>query len=83
TQTARLRGGVTEIAPGGTAEVDIILAAGLEEMSAPHHARALADRIDRLGAAGVLRDTAQDLMARTRSTGRAQLDLLMNRNALF
>ncbi|MDR3494853.1 MAG: glycoside hydrolase family 125 protein, partial [Ancalomicrobiaceae bacterium] len=82
-QTATLRGEVTEIAPGGTAEANIILAVGLEEMSAPHNAKALAERIDRLGAAGVIRETATRLMASTRSTGRDDLDLLMNRNALF
>ncbi|MDR3373720.1 MAG: glycoside hydrolase family 125 protein [Ancalomicrobiaceae bacterium] len=82
-QTATLRGAEAEIAPGGKVEADIVLAPGLEEMSAPHNAKALADRIDRLGAAGVIRETATRLMASARSTGRDDLDLLMNRNALF
>ncbi|SDR57703.1 Protein of unknown function [Rhizobiales bacterium GAS113] len=82
-QTAGLRGSVAEIAPGGTAEADIILSPGLEEMSAPHNAKALAERIDRLGASGVIRKTAARLMESARSTGRDDLDLLMNRNAMF
>jgi hypothetical protein len=82
-QIAGLRGSVAEIAPGGTAEADIILSAGLEEMSAPHNAKALAERIDRLGAAAVIREAAARLTEHTRTTGRADLDLLMNRNAMF
>ena len=82
-QTAGLRGSVAEIAPGGTAEADIILSPGLEEMSAPHNAKALAERIDRLGASDVIRKTAARLMKSARSTGRDDLDLLMNRNAMF
>lgn len=80
---ARLDGDETEISPGGTVAADLVIAAGVEEMSTPHHAKALAERIDRLGADGVIAAATRWLMARTRTTGRADLDLMMNRNALF
>lgn len=83
TQSVTLRNTETEVAAGGTAEVDIVLAPGLEEMSAAQNAKVLSDRIDRLGAAGVVRDTAKSLMTRAHTTGRDDLDLLMNRNANF
>jgi hypothetical protein len=82
-QTAVLRGTPTELPPGGSIEADLVLSPGLEEMSAPHNAKALIERIDRWGAAGVIRETALRLMAATRATGRPDLDLLMNRNAMF
>jgi hypothetical protein len=82
-QTADLVGTPTDLASGETLRADLILAPGLEEMSAPHNAKALVERIDRLGAAGVIAETATRLIAGTRPTGRADLDLLMNRNAMF
>ena len=81
--TATLRSADLDLPPGATSEVTLILAAGRDEMSAPHNAKALAERLDRLGVAGVIAEAERWLMARTRSTGRADLDLLMNRNALF
>jgi hypothetical protein len=82
-QTATLRGADHLLAPGETAEATLILSVGLDEMSAPHNARALAERLDRFGVDGVLAETARWLMRRCRTTGRADIDLLMNRNALF
>jgi hypothetical protein len=82
-QTDIVRSDAVELRPGETTEGDVILAAGLDEVSAPHSAKALADRLDRLGAAAVIARTAAWLGERTRTTGRADLDLLMNRNALF
>ncbi|HUM05076.1 MAG TPA: glycoside hydrolase family 125 protein [Terriglobales bacterium] len=69
--------------PGETAEADFVLGAGLEEFSAPHNAKALRELIDRHGADRVIRDAAAWYRARTRTTGQADLDLLMNRNYLF
>lgn len=80
---ASARSDEVELAPGQSLERDIILAPGLEEFSAPHNAKALRERIDRLGAQAVVDETAAWLMARTRTTGDARLDLLMNRNAFF
>lgn len=82
-QTATLRGADHLLAPGETAEATFILSVGLDEMSAPHNARALAERLDRFGIDGEVADTARWLMQRCRTTGRADIDLLMNRNALF
>ncbi|MDK9696134.1 MAG: glycoside hydrolase family 125 protein [Siculibacillus sp.] len=83
TPTAILRGDTRDLAPGEAAEADIILSAGLEEMSAPHNGKALHERLDRHGAQRVIAETAARLTAWTRSTGRDDLDLLMNRNAMF
>lgn len=82
-QRARLRGEETVVAAGATAEALVVLSPGLEEMSAPHNGKALVERIDRLGSDGVIAATAARLAASARTTGRADLDLLMNRNALF
>lgn len=81
--TAVLTGDVETVAPGATVTADLVLSAGLEDMSAPHHGKALSERLDRLGAAAVIADTAARLTAWTRTTGRDDLDLLMNRNAMF
>ncbi len=71
------------LAPGETAAADFVLGAGIEEFSAPHNAKALRERIDREGADTVIRESAAWYRARTRTTGQADLDLLMNRNYLF
>lgn len=71
------------LAPGETLESVFVLAVGIEEFSAAHNARALREQIDRNGAEAMLERTAAWLLARTRSTGRDDLDLLMNRNFLF
>ncbi len=69
--------------PGESTEALFVLAPGLEEFSAAHNARALREMLDRTGADAVIAEAAAWCRARTRSTGRADLDLLMNRNFLF
>lgn len=71
------------LAPGESVEAVFVLAAGIEEFSAAHNARALREQIDRNGAGAMIEQTATWLSARTRRTGKADLDLLMNRNFLF
>ena len=71
------------LAPGATGDADFVLGVGIEEFSAPHNAKALRELIDRHGAESVIRDAASWYQARTRTTGQADLDLLMNRNYLF
>ena len=71
------------LAPGESVESVFVLAAGIEEFSAAHNARALREQIDRNGAVAMIEQTAAWLSARTRTTGKADLDLLMNRNFLF
>lgn len=72
-----------KLAPGETAEQDFVLGAGIEEFSAPHNAKALREQIDRNGAQSVIEQAAAWCHDRTRTTGQADLDLLMNRNYLF
>jgi len=69
--------------PGESVESIFVLAAGIEEFSAAHNARALREQIDRNGAEAIIQQTAAWLMKRTRTTNQADLDLLMNRNFLF
>jgi hypothetical protein len=71
------------LAPGEHGEALFVLAAGVEEFSAAHNARALRERLEREGADAVLAQAAQWSLARTRSTGEPKLDALMNRNFLF
>jgi uncharacterized protein len=71
------------LAPGESIEADFVLAAGIEEFSAAHNARALREQIDRSGAQTIIDQTAASLASRARSTGKPDLDLLMNRNFLF
>jgi uncharacterized protein len=71
------------LAPGESIESVFVLAAGIEEFSAAHNARALREQIDRNGAEAIIDQTAAWLTARTRNTGKPDLDLLMNRNFLF
>jgi hypothetical protein len=71
------------LAPGESVESIFVLAAGIEEFSAAHNARALREQIDRNGAEAMIEQTATWLSARTRTTDQADLDLLMNRNFLF
>ena len=72
-----------ELAPGASVEALFVLGVGLEEFSGPHNAKALREELDRLGADALIARTAQWCHQRTRTTGRADLDLLMNRNFLF
>ena len=69
--------------PGESAEALFVLAAGVEEFSAAHNARALREMLDRSGSQGILEQAAAWCHERTRTTGRADLDVLMNRNFLF
>ncbi|HEX3987105.1 MAG TPA: glycoside hydrolase family 125 protein [Acidobacteriaceae bacterium] len=71
------------LAPGQTTEAVFLLGAGPEEFSAGHNARALEEEIDRDGAEAVIDRAAQWCLARTRTTGQPDLDMLMNRNFLF
>jgi hypothetical protein len=69
--------------PGETAEALFILAAGVEEFSAAHNARALREMLDRSGSDSIVGQAASWCRAHTRTSGRPDLDTLMNRNFLF
>lgn len=69
--------------PGESAEAHFVLGVGVEEYSASQSAYALQDTIDRDGVDAVIQSTASWCRARTRTTGREDLDLMMNRNFLF
>lgn len=69
--------------PGESAEALFVLSVGLEEFSAAHSARALREELERAGSDAVIASTAAWCRARTRTTGREDLDALMNRNLLF
>jgi uncharacterized protein len=69
--------------PGETAEAVFILAAGVEEFSAAHNARALREMLDRSGSDAIVSLAANWCQTHTRTTGRPELDTLMNRNFLF
>ena len=71
------------LAPGQSTETDFIIGIGVEEFSSAHSAEALRQWIDRKTANGVMAESATWYRARTRTTGQADLDLLMNRNYLF
>ncbi|HVT98913.1 MAG TPA: glycoside hydrolase family 125 protein [Acidobacteriaceae bacterium] len=72
-----------ELNPGETAEALFVLGVGIEEFSASHNAKALNELLQRNGAETVIEDAAAWCRSRTRTTGQADLDLLMNRNFLF
>ena len=69
--------------PGESTEALFVLAVGIEEFSAAHNARSLREMLDRSGSDAMLEQAAAWCHARTRTTGKADLDLLMNRNFLF
>lgn len=69
--------------PGETLEAHYVIGVGIEEYSASQSGAALEERIDRVGLDGLIEEAAAWSRARTRTTGRADLDLLMNRNFLF
>lgn len=71
------------LAPGETAEAHFVLGVGLEEYSASQSANVLENAIDRAGIDAMIEQTAAGCLARTRTTGQPDLDLLMNRNFLF
>ena len=76
-------GRAVDLAPGASAESLFILGVGIEEFSAAHAVRALREILERKGTDAVIEDAAAWCHARTRTTGQADLDLLMNRNFLF
>ena len=71
------------LAAGESIEANFVLSGGIEEFSAAHNARALREQIDRSGAQTIIDQTAASLATRLRTTGKPDLDLLMNRNFLF
>lgn len=71
------------LAPGATVEAHIVLGVGVEEYSASQSANALAESIDRKGPDGIINQEVEWLKPRTRTTGREDLDQIMNRNFLF
>ncbi len=72
-----------DLAPGQTLDMHYLIGAGLEEYSAAYAMRVLNKRIDRYGIDGVIDQAAADAHRLTRTTGRADLDQIMNRNLLF
>jgi uncharacterized protein len=74
---------VVTLEPEKTAEAIFVLGAGLEEFSADHNAHALELMLDRNGADAEIAQTADWCRSRVRTTGKPDLDLLMNRNYLF
>ena len=71
------------LAPGQTLDMHYLIGVGLEEYSAAYAMRVLNKRIDRYGIDGVIDQTAAEARRHTRTTGRADLDRVMNRNLLF
>ena len=71
------------LAAGESIEANFVLSGGIEEFSAAHNARALREQIERSGAQAIIDQTASSLTSRSRTTGKPELDLLMNRNFLF
>jgi hypothetical protein len=74
---------VVTLGPGKTAEALFVLGVGIEEFSAAHSAKALAEMLDRYGADAEIARAADWCRSHTRTTGDPDLDLLMNRNYLF
>jgi hypothetical protein len=71
------------LAAGATLDMHFLIGVGLEEYSAAYAMRVLNKRIDRYGIDGVIDQAAADARRHTRTTGRADLDQVMNRNLLF
>jgi hypothetical protein len=71
------------LAPGQTLDVHYLIGVGLEEYSAAYAMRVLNKRIDRYGIDGVIDQAAAEARGHTRTTGRPDLDRVMNRNLLF
>jgi uncharacterized protein len=72
-----------QLAPDSSTSANFVLGVGVEEFSAAHAAKALAEILDREGAEQVIQQAAAWCRARTRTTGVPDLDLVMNRNFLF
>jgi len=71
------------LTPGETLDMHFLMGAGLEEYSAAYSMRVLNKRIARYGVDGVIDKAAVEARHHTRTTGRADLDTIMNRNMLF
>ncbi|HEX3421922.1 MAG TPA: glycoside hydrolase family 125 protein [Sphingomicrobium sp.] len=71
------------LAPGETLDVHFLIGVGLEDYSAAYAMRVLNKRIDRYGLDGEIDQAAEEALRHTRTTGRADLDRIMNRNFLF
>jgi hypothetical protein len=71
------------LAPGETVELNLVLGAGIEEFSSSHVVRALTEMIDRGGSQAIINQAADWCRQHTRTTGKPDLDLVMNRNFLF
>jgi hypothetical protein len=71
------------LVPGAHMEANFVLSVGNEEFSAAHAGRALREALDRLGSDTLIARTSTWCLARSRTTGRDDLDALMNRNLLF
>ena len=71
------------LAPGETLDVHYLIGVGLEEYSAAYAMRVLNKRIDRYGLDGEIDQAAEEARRHTRTTGRSDLDQIMNRNFLF
>jgi hypothetical protein len=74
---------VAVVNPGESLDAYFVVGAGLEEYSASQSAAALTEMIDRSGVDAIINQTAKWCRARTRTTGRGDLDQIMNRNLLF
>ena len=64
-----------DLKPGETAEALFVLGVGVEEFSAAHSAKALTELLDRSGAQGLIRQSADWCRKRTRTTGQSDLNL--------
>jgi uncharacterized protein len=71
------------LAPGASLEAHFVIGVGVEEYSASQSGGALRETIDREGPDEVIAQAAALCRKRTRTTGRADLDLIMNRNLLY
>jgi hypothetical protein len=71
------------LAPRQTLDMHYLIGVGLEEYSAAYAMRVLNKRIDRYGVDGVIDQAAAEARRHTRTTGRPDLDRVMNRNLLF
>jgi hypothetical protein len=71
------------LTPGQSEEVHYVISVGTEEYSAGQSAQVLDQSIDRSGTDALIAQDAAWCKKRTRATGRADLDLRMNRNFLF
>ena len=71
------------VAPGETLDVHFLIGVGLEEYSAAYAMRVLNTGIYRYGIDGVIDQAAAEARRHTRTTGRPDLDGIMNRNLLF